>query len=163
MMLRPTSSSVNSSRGNNAYGASAGFYDPNEVTNGRLNLHGDVARIFLYVYVRWGNTANPWGTEGVIESKDVLLRWMEEDPVDTWEMGRNDSVESITGTRNVFVDYPELAFALFDAELPTTMTTPSGEAINSGSTYAITVQTNNSSWGNASLSGKTVNAAPAKG
>ena len=163
MMLRPTSSSVNSSRGNNAYGASAGFYDPNEVTNGRLNLHGDVARIFLYVYVRWGNTANPWGTEGVIESKDVLLRWMEEDPVDTWEMGRNDSVESITGTRNVFVDYPELAFALFDAELPTTMTTPSGEAINSGSTYAITVQTNNSAWGNATLSGKTVNAAPAKG
>ena len=163
MMLRPASSSVNSSRGNNAYGESANFYDPNDVTNGALNLHGDVARIFLYVYVRWGNTANPWGTNGVIESKDVLLRWMEEDPVDTWEMGRNDSVESITGTRNVFVDYPELAFALFDAQLPTTMTTPSGEAINSGSTYSITVQTNNSAWGNATLSGKTVNAAPATG
>ena len=163
MMLRPTSSSVNSSRGNNAYGESSSYYDPNDVTNGRLNLHGDVARIFLYVYVRWGNTANPWGTDGVIESKDVLLRWMEEDPVDTWEMGRNDSVESITGTRNVFVDYPELAFALFDADLPSTMTTPSGEAINSGSTHAITILTNNSNWGKATLSGKTVNAAPAAG
>ena len=163
MMLRPTSSSVNSSRGNNAYGASAGYYDPNAVTNGRLNLHGDVARIFLYVYVRWGNTANPWGTNGVIESKDVLLRWMEEDPVDTYEMGRNDSVESITGTRNVFIDYPELAFALFDADLPTTMTTPSGEAINSGSTHSITILTNNNAWGKATLSGRTVNAAPAEG
>ena len=39
---------------------------------------------------------------------DDLLRWIEEDPVDTWELGRNDSVEAITGTRNVFVDYPEL-------------------------------------------------------
>ena len=163
MMLRPASSSVNSSRGNNAYGESSGFYDPNKVSNGSLNLHGDVARIFLYIYVRWGNTYSPWGTEGVIESKDVLLRWMEEDPVDTWEMGRNDSVESITGTRNVFVDYPELAFALFDADIPTTMTTPSGEAINSGSTHSITVLTNNGVWGSASLSGKTVNASPAAG
>ena len=163
MMLRPTSSSVNSSRGNNAYGESAGYYDPNKTSGGKLNLHGDVARIFLYVYVRWGNTYTPWGTEGVIESKEVLLRWMEEDPVDTWEMGRNDSVESITGTRNVFVDYPELAFALFDAEIPTTMTTPTGEAINGGSTHSITILTNNSAWGTASLSGKTVNASPANG
>ena len=162
MMLRPASSSVNSSRGNNAYGESAGFYDPNEVSRGALNLHGDVARIFLYIYVRWGNTANPWGTDGVIESKDVLLRWMAEDPVDTWEMGRNDSVESITGTRNVFVDYPELAFALFDAEIPP-VTTPSGIAIDMDNPYTITVQTNNDAWGTASLSGKTVNASPAEG
>lgn len=101
MMLRPTSSSVNSSRGNSAYGASGEYYDPNKTSGGKYNLHGDVARIFLYVYVRWGNTANPWGVDGVIESKDVLLQWMQEDPVDTWEMGRNDSVESITGTQRV--------------------------------------------------------------
>ena len=160
MMLRPTSSSVNSSRGNNAYGASSGYYDPNKTSGGKYDLHGDVARIFLYVYVRWGNTANPWGTDGVIESKDVLLQWMREDPVDTWEMGRNDSVESITGTRNVFVDYPELAFALFDAAVPQ-MVTPSGEAMRS--TYNITVQSNNNAWGSASLSGLNINASPATG
>ena len=162
MMLRPASSSVNSSRGNNAYGESAGFYDPNDVSQGKLNLHGDVARIFLYVYVRWGNTSNPWGTNGVIESKDVLLRWMEEDPVDTWEMGRNDSVESITGTRNVFVDYPELAFALFDEQIPC-MDTPSGIAMDLYNPYTISVQSNNNAWGTASLSGKTINASPATG
>jgi hypothetical protein len=96
-----------------------------------------VARIALYIYVRWGNTEQFLGGDGVIESLDVLLHWMEEDPVDTWEMGRNDSVESITGTRNVFVDYPELAFALFDQEIPTDMDTPSGEARKSGMAYTI--------------------------
>ena len=44
-----------------------------------------------------------------MESLDVLLLWMEQDPVDTWELGRNDAVQAITGTRNVFVDYPEYA------------------------------------------------------
>ena len=58
----------------------------------------------------------------------ALLAWMEEDPVDTWEMGRNDAVQSITGTRNVFVDYPEYAWLLFGREIPSDMTTPSGEA-----------------------------------
>jgi len=64
-----------------------------------------------------------------MESKAVLLEWMAADPVDTWEMGRNVSVQSITGTRNVFVDYPELAFELFEAEMPA-MQTPSGIGID---------------------------------
>ena len=138
MMLRPTSSIENSSRGNKAYGKSSGYYNPNGESGGNLDLRGDVARIFLYVYVRWGNTNgngqySTWGTNGVIESVSVLLEWMEADPVDTWELGRNDSVESITGTRNVFVDYPEFAFLLFGAEIPDDMTTPSGMANGSGS------------------------------
>ena len=141
MMLRPSTTSENSSRGNKAYGESDGYFDPNEPSNGRYNLHGDVARIFLYVYVRWGivngngqsdSNGNPyttWGSNGVMESLEVLLKWMEEDPVDTWELGRNDSVESITGTRNVFVDYPELAFLLFNQEIPVNMMTPSGSTM----------------------------------
>ena len=130
MMLRPTSTSENGARGNKAYGQSSGYYNPNMESGGKYDLRGDVARIFLYVYVRWGNTSYAWGSSGVMESLEVLLEWMEADPVDTWELGRNDSVESITGTRNVFVDYPELAFILFGAEIPADMTTPSGEAGN---------------------------------
>ena len=137
MMLRPTASSENGARGNKAYGKSSGYYYPNTESNDKYDVRGDVARIFLYVYVRWGNVNGngqytAWGTGGVMESVEVLLEWMEADPVDTWELGRNDSVESITGTRNVFVDYPELAFLLFGEEIPTDMTTPSGEANNSG-------------------------------
>ena len=133
MMLRPTSTSENSSRGNTAYGQSGGYYHPNSESGGKYDLRGDVARIFLYVYVRWGNVNgngeySTWGTRGVMESVDVMLDWMEADPVDTWELGRNDSVESITGTRNVFVDYPEFAFLLFGESIPSDMQTPSGGA-----------------------------------
>ena len=147
MMLRPTSTSENSSRGNTAYGESAGYYHPNSESGGAYDLRGDVARIFLYVYVRWGNTGSTaWGSGGVMESVDVMLEWIEEDPVDTWELGRNDSVESITGTRNVFVDYPELAFLLFGEEIPDGITTPSGESnrgcdhgnFDTGMTFAAT-------------------------
>lgn len=126
MMLRPTSSSENTSRGNAAYGTN-GFYDPNKESGGKHDLRGDVARIVLYQYVRWGQM-RLFGTMGVIESQEVLIEWMQADPVDTWELGRNDSVETITGTRNVFVDYPELAFILFDEQIPLNYTTPSGNA-----------------------------------
>ncbi len=121
MMLRPTWESENSSRGNTAYGESSGYYDPGE------GLRGDCARICLYVYVRWGNTSRMWNKNGVIEGLDILLKWMQEDPVDTWEMGRNDAVESITGTRNVFVDYPEFAWQLFGRQMPSDLVTPSGK------------------------------------
>ena len=110
----------------------------------RDNVKGDVARILLYVWVTYGTAdgANlnlwsdlpEWGSglsysDGfrVVESLDTLLEWMELDPVDTWELGRNDAVQTIQGNRNVFIDYPELAFLLFDREIPD-MTTPSGLA-----------------------------------
>ena len=161
MMLRPTSKSENSSRGNTAYGESSGYYHPNSESGGKHDLRGDVSRIMLYQYVRWGNTTKMWGTSGVMENVNVLLKWMEEDPVDTWELGRNDSVESITGTRNVFVDYPELAFVLFDAEIPADYTTPSGEA--AGGNFAIVATSNNASYGSVSVSGRVINAIPATG
>lgn len=133
IMLRPTLTSENGSRGNKPYGLSSGYYVPNE------DVRGDCARIFLYMYVRWGNTEgnaklfntkynSVWGTMGVIENLEVLLQWMEEDPVDTWEMGRNDAAESITGTRNVFVDYPELAWLMFGQEVPEDLVTPSSNS-----------------------------------
>lgn len=125
MMLRPTSVSENSGRGNKAYGESSSFYNP---TKHGSDVRGDCARIVLFVYTRWGNTVSMWGSSGVMENLDILLKWMEVDPVDTWELGRNDAVQSITGTRNVFVDYPEFAFLLFGEKIPKNMQTPSGMA-----------------------------------
>ena len=150
MMLRPTATSENGSRGNKAYGENVGtdIYDPNELGQ---KVRGDVARIVLYVYTRWGYDTEKhdgaqkfmWGSNGVIESKDILLKWMAEDPVDTWEMGRNDAVQSITGTRNVFVDYPQLAFQLFGQPVPADMKTPNGEAApQPGETVTVTYKQN---------------------
>ena len=137
MMLRPASVSENSSRGNKAYGTGSSYYDPN---GEGANVRGDCARIVLYQYVRWGctNTGsnyNPtgiFGTKGVMESINVLLQWIQEDPVDTWEMGRNDAVQAITGTRNVFVDYPEYAWLLFGKSVPQNVSTPSQMGANGG-------------------------------
>ncbi len=163
-MLRPTSVSENSSRGNTAYGESGSYYHPNSESDGQYDLRGDVARIILFVYVRWQDTSSSsavlFGSSGVMESKEVLLKWMEEDPVDTWELGRNDSCQSITGTRNVFVDYPELAFTLFNEDVPTGYTSPSGGA---SSAYTVTATSNNTSYGTVSVSGSTITATPKTG
>ena len=168
MMLRPTTVSENSSRGNTPYGEGSGYYDPNKASNGAHNVRGDVSRVILYVYTCWGGSSNSEEQDGaldymwkVMQSKDILLKWMEEDPVDTWEMGRNDSVESITGTRNVFVDYPELAFLLFDEEVPTGYDSPSGEGASAG--YTVTASTNNSNYGTVSVKGSTITADPKTG
>lgn len=123
MLLRPTLYSENSVRGNTAYGEGAAYFDPG------ISVRGDCARMVLYGYVRWGNINKMWGAGGVMENLDILLKWMEEDPVDTWEMGRNDAVQSITGVRNVFVDFPEFAWLLFGKEVPDGMVTPSGSTV----------------------------------
>ena len=91
------------------------------------NIKGDVARVLLYVYVRWGEKNlfenDPDAKIGPNDNKnnglrvmndlDTLLQWCEEDPVDTWEMSRNDATQSVQGNRNIFIDYPEFAWLLF--------------------------------------------------
>lgn len=170
MMLRPTASSENTSRGNKAYGeGGVSYYNPNSESGGNHDLRGDVARIMLYQYVRWacintGSKYNPngiFGSNGIIESKAIMLKWIEEDPVDTWELGRNDSVQSITGTRNVFVDFPELAFDLFNEDIPNGYKSPSSSTTSSG--YKITATANNSAWGKVSVTRNTVSAYASNG
>lgn len=165
--LRPTDSGVNTVRSNytmgNVQGVISGYstyqyngknvlyYSPaNDLVEVNDYVKGDVARILLYVYVRWGepnlfmNTPNPVVGPSddknnglkVIESLDTLLEWCELDPVDTWEMKRNDEVQNIQGNRNVFIDYPEYSWLLFGQEVPNDMTTPSGKAKEGGSTPA---------------------------
>ena len=143
--IRPSDAVVNSTRGNLKYGNVSGGKAANgkNPATGYLggyygggyfepldNVKGDVARICLYVYVRWNSA---WGADSitkVFQSVDVLLEWCEMDPVDTWEMGRNEVVQAIQGNRNVFIDYPEYAWLIFGREVPDDMTTPSGEAKN---------------------------------
>ncbi len=146
--IRPSDATVNSTRSNKKYGyANTGTaaYGSNPAS-GYLggysstyfepldNVKGDVARICLYVYVRWGSEWGATDITKVFQSVEVLLEWCELDPVDTWEMGRNEVVQSIQGNRNVFIDYPELAWTLFGEEVPDDMVTPSGEASNGSAT-----------------------------
>ena len=159
--LRPENSSVNSTRSNYTMGDVVGVFDSYSTYqyNGNNvlyylpgadlvevndNIKGDVARILLYVYVRWEQPnlcenvdssklpafdSDDSKNNGlaVIEDLDTLLQWCAEDPVDTWEMSRNDCIESIQGNRNVFIDYPEYAWLIFGREVPAGLVTPSGE------------------------------------
>ena len=144
--VRPDDVTTNAKRGNLKFGNVTGGSEVKGSTlvNGALgghsagayfepldNVKGDVARICLYVYVRYGGELSKCSSiTNVFESVDVLLEWCESDPVDTWEMGRNEVVGKIQGNRNVFIDYPEYAFLLFGREVPADMTTPSGMALS---------------------------------
>ena len=166
LLLRPTSVQENSTRSGMAYGESEGYYNPNAETDGTFDLRGDCARICLYCCVRYPeNAGNLWGQSGVMESLDVLLDWMEQDPVDTWEMGRNDAVESITGVRNCFVDYPELVWALFGREMPGDYPTPfKADHNNFVSVPAcLMARSNNEAWGTVAVKGWAVDCTPAEG
>ena len=153
--IRPSDAVVNSTRSNKRYGnvdsnakTVSGKNPAVGVVGGTYNssyfepldeVKGDVARICLYVYVRWNSQ---WGAESitdVFQSVDVLLEWCELDPVDTWEMGRNEVVGHIQGNRNVFIDYPEYAWLIFGKNVPNDMSTPSGEAKNMSSSQGGTV------------------------
>lgn len=196
--LRPTDSTINSTRSNYTMGNVRGvlenyqtktyggktvlYYSPeNDLVEVNDNIKGDVARIMLYVYVRWGqpnltetvaaaNLPRPDSDDDknngikVMESVDTLLQWCEQDPVDEWEMSRNDSVQGVQGNRNVFIDYPELAWLLFDRPLPNDMDTPSGYAKEEQKpTYEITAKSSREDWGTVAVSSNKITASPKDG
>ena len=170
--LRPEDSTINSNRSSYtmgnvsspsktySYNGKTVLYYANSTIEVNDNIKGDVARILLYVYCRWEepnlfmNDPSPVVGSGdekndglkVIESLDTLLEWCEMDPVDTWEMSRNDQCENWVGNRNVFIDYPEYAWLLFGKDVPSDMTTPSGEANNGNSGSGSTTCTHSSTF-----------------
>ena len=143
--IRPDDVTTNAKRGNLKYGnaknggevrgstlvsgvlggySAGGYFEPLD------EVKGDVARICLYVWARYGGEYSKCSSiTNVFESVDVLLEWCASDPVDTWEMGRNEVIAKIQGNRNVFIDYPEYAWLVFGHDLPENMTTPSGMAM----------------------------------
>ena len=134
--VRPTNESVNSSRGNTAYGEAGSYYDPDDeisINNSaykKINLgtyRGDAARVILYDYLVYGQAGgyknglyngnaqllSKLGTSGVFESIRVLLKWHMQDPPSLTEMVRNDGAQEYQGNRNPMIDFPELAIEVF--------------------------------------------------
>ena len=114
--LRACDGNMNSSRNNrlyqddagNAHITSSGNWYPGD------EWKGDVARIIMYMYVRYPNqceaTAIGIGnTSFTTDMPDIFLVWNEEDPVSTYELQRNAILENIQGNRNPFIDNPYLA------------------------------------------------------
>ena len=90
---------------------------------------GDVARIMMYMYLRYGNQCLPTNvcvgsTVAIDDMVTLLLQWNAEDPVSTYEENRNNYLELTSnqygqGNRNPFIDNPRLATRIWggpDAE-----------------------------------------------
>lgn len=77
---------------------------------------GDVARIMLYMVVRWDHLKLVEKPSGPTYEKagaqmgniKVLLDWHLEDPVDSFEHQRNNVIYKYQKNRNPFIDHPEL-------------------------------------------------------
>ena len=134
--VRPTNTSVNSSRGNDAYGEAGSYYDPDDeisISNSAykpINLgtyRGDAARVILYDYLVYGEAGgykngyyngnaqllSKFGTSGLFESLRIMLKWHMQDPPSLTEMVRNDGAQDYQGNRNPLIDVPELAIEVF--------------------------------------------------
>lgn len=113
--IRPTVSSINSTRSNHPFGEvthstsnivgssyyasgstysyySSGKFEP------RDEVKGDVARVIFYDELRHGITISAVGTI------DLFLKWNEQDPVDEYEMSMNEAIYDVQENRNPFID-----------------------------------------------------------
>ncbi|MFK7750712.1 MAG: endonuclease [Kordia sp.] len=125
--LRPTDVQRNGQRGSRLFSAGSGnsgtvgaFWYPGDSSLGGPDWRGDVARIVMYMYLRYGNQCAPNlvsnGTTNSVDSNmiNLLLDWNAADPVSPLEDARNTYHEDIfnataQGNRNPFIDNPRLA------------------------------------------------------
>ena len=105
--LKPADPGENSSRSNKYFDnfMSTAAYEPPD------NVKGDVARILFYMDVMYSHLELVDSTPSTYEmaTLTVLLEWNIEDPVDAFEMNRNEIIYSYQGNRNPFIDHPEYA------------------------------------------------------
>jgi endonuclease I len=103
--IRATDANENSSRGNSHYGQ----YNGPSGTDG--SFKGDVARAAFYLAIRYNGLTVSDGfpsQTGVLGDLETLLQWHKDDPVDDFEMNRNNVIYTWQNNRNPFIDYPEL-------------------------------------------------------
>lgn len=115
--LRAVDRQMNSSRSNRKYINSTG----NATTMANSTFYpgdewvGDVARILMYMYIRYETQCNPndvvSGSTNTFSAKvpDLLLKWNAIDPPSEFEIVRNDVIYTNQGNRNPFIDNPYLA------------------------------------------------------
>ncbi|SCL14571.1 Endonuclease I [Micromonospora nigra] len=129
--LRPTDVSVNASRGNKDFdlGGSTvaeapGCYTDADSWEPRDAVKGDVARMIMYMAIRYEGT-DGWpdlelnqsvgnGSAPYHGKLSVLLQWNQADPPDAFEKRRNQVIhERWQGNRNPFIDHPEWATSIW--------------------------------------------------
>ncbi|MEW1720400.1 endonuclease [Streptomyces sp. NPDC093109] len=129
--LRPEDVTVNGIRGNkdfdnggSAVSGAAGNYTDSDSFEPRNAVKGDVARMILYMAVRYEGE-DGWpdlepnekvnnGSSPAMGKLSVLKAWSAQDPPDTFEKRRNDVIyDQYQGNRNPFIDHPEWVSAIW--------------------------------------------------
>ena len=109
--LRATDARENSTRGSRDFGNDSPGYTPPK------SARGDVARMIFYMATRWEMTVDDQckQTESAARHGKLshLLQWHEEDPVDPYEVRRNNVIYGYQNNRNPFIDHPELVQYIF--------------------------------------------------
>ncbi len=124
--LKPADSQQNTDRLNKKFtggSGNAGTVSSNGGWYPGDEWKGDVARIVMYMYVRYHGDGSKISEtqclpinvgigEGLAVDQnmiDLFLKWNVEDPVSDFEDQRNPVIEGIQGNRNPFIDNPYLA------------------------------------------------------
>ena len=109
--LRSCDATINSDRSNYSFTMGSGTYAlGNQLWYPGDEWKGDVARMIMYLNVRYGETFDKVGT------LDLFLEWNAADPVSSFELQRNNVIESAQGNRNPFIDNPYLATLIWGGE-----------------------------------------------
>lgn len=134
--LRPTLTTINSSRGNLDFGEVSGgksdsygnkwdssHFEP------RDEVKGDVARMMFYMETRYGaktsfnlklvndSTTSASDTNGKFGNLQTLIKWHYEDPVSKEEIYRNNVIyENYQHNRNPYIDHPEYVDYVYPSE-----------------------------------------------
>lgn len=114
--LRATDQQMNNNRGSklfqngsgNAGNVGSGNWYPGD------EWKGDVARMMMYMYTRYGNQCLPsfvgvGSLQGDTQMLQTFLQWNADDPVNSYEDQRNGFLQGAYGNRNPFIDNPALA------------------------------------------------------
>ncbi|MFV0249002.1 MAG: endonuclease [Tenacibaculum sp.] len=110
--LRTCKKDVNTSRSNYPFVDGSGTYI---LLNNKWypgdRWKGDVARMILYLNIRYGQSFKKVG------SLELFLKWNVEDPVSSFELQRNNVIEDAQGNRNPFIDNPYLATLIWGGNI----------------------------------------------
>jgi len=128
-MLRACDVQRNGERGNklfadgsgNSHTVSSSYWYPGD------EWKGDMARIMMYMYLRYGNQCKPSNVgDGNTVANDIymidlFLQWNAEDPVSEYEEYRNSYMENTSntygqGNRNPFIDNPYIATRIWGGD-----------------------------------------------
>jgi len=95
-VVNETSSFLGCKSGTNANGQTV--FEP------RDNHKGDAARAIMYEAICYNTiSGNSWELPSS-QDQMILKNWHFQDPPDSWEIARNDFIDSLQGNRNPFID-----------------------------------------------------------